>query len=72
MNIWPDAVRITNYIHFSVSSSMTLPPAMPMAKCPIDNQYLIGNRLRGIVTKGCPYVVMWHAADGRYPSGFFL
>ena len=48
------------------------PPAMPMAKCPIENQYRIGNRLRGIVTKGCPYIVIWHVADGRYHQWLFL
>ena len=24
------------------------------------------------MTKGCPYVVMWHVADGRYPQWLFL
>ena len=28
--------------------------------------------MRGIVSKGYPYICMWHVADGKYPQWLFL
>ena len=45
---------------------------IPMAQCHTENHYRIGHRMRGIVSNGCPYVCMWHVADGRYLQWLFF